>query len=349
MTREELIKAHISICRMKPNSTAQPSNSVDIDKVMDMVLVVLYSITIILGITGNGVVIWITGCKVKRVVNNVWFLNLAVADFIFCLSRTISLAKNLFYDYWPFGEFLCKFNGFFKYANMFCSVFLLAVISMDRCISVLYPLSIKEWRTLRSASFISLIVWALAVSFSLPYFVFRQTSLDPSNGNLTKCSLDIPGSEDGRRIQLVLYTLRFLCGFMVPFIIITICYILTAYKLKQTRSPKYSRSLKLIAALVAAFFFCWAPYHVFLLAKMVKKKSPVVRVGLPLFKGLAYLNSCINPILYFFMGVNFKKKQLGWKLSSILKRVFVDDWEHSQRTMKKESSSPANTLENTVI
>ena len=35
------------------------------------------------------------------------------------ISCVTSLIKKLFYDHWPFGIFLCKFNGFFKYANMF--------------------------------------------------------------------------------------------------------------------------------------------------------------------------------------------------------------------------------------
>ncbi|MGH0174812.1 UNVERIFIED_CONTAM: hypothetical protein FKN15_069257 [Acipenser sinensis] len=247
-----------------------------------------------------------TGCKLKKTVTNVWLFNLAVADLVFCFTRVTSLLKNLFYTYWPFGEFLCKFNGFFKYMNMFCSVLILAVISLDRCFSVVFAIRMMQRRTVQMASFASVGVWALATVFSLPYFLFRQVSINPGNGNLSKCSLDVPGSKDRYQNKLALYILRFLIGFLVPFLIIVTCYAIMAWKLRRTRVPK--KSFKIIAALVTAFFFCWAPYHVFLLAKMVNKKSLAVKVALPLFKGLAYFNSCINPVLYFLMALDLKKR-----------------------------------------
>ncbi|KAK1155192.1 C3a anaphylatoxin chemotactic receptor-like [Acipenser oxyrinchus oxyrinchus] len=319
-------------------------DSVDIDYVMEMVLIVLYSITIILGVTGNSIVIWMTGFKLKKTVTNVWLLNLAVADLVFCFTRVTSLLKNLFYTYWPFGEFLCKFNGFFKYMNMFCSVFLLSVISLDRCFSVVFPIRIKQWRTVQMASFASVGVWALATAFSLPYFLFRQVSMDPGNGNLSKCSFDVPGSKDGYQNKLALYILRFLIGFLVPFLIIVTCYAIMACKLRQTRVPK--KSFKIIAALVAAFFFCWAPYHVFLLAKMVNKKSLAVKIALPLFKGLAYFNSCINPILYFLTALDLKKRY-NQTLSLVCIRAFSEESDSSShcQSTRRDRCTMANTVQ----
>ncbi|KAK1155191.1 C3a anaphylatoxin chemotactic receptor-like [Acipenser oxyrinchus oxyrinchus] len=316
-------------------------DSVDIDYVMEMVLIVLYSITVILGVTGNSIVIWMTGCKLKKTVINIWLLNLAVADLVFCFTRVTSLLKLLFYTYWPFGEFLCKFNGFFTYMNLFCSVFLLSVISLDRCFSVVFPIRIKQWRTVQMASFASVGVWALATAFSLPYFLFRRVSMDPGNGNLSKCSFDVPGSNDGYQNK-ALYIVRFFFGFLVPFLIIATCYTIMACKLRQTRVPK--KSYKIIAALVAAFFFCWAPYHVLLLAKMVNKKSLAVKVALPLFKGLAYFNSCINPILYFLMALDLKKR-FNQTLSSVYNRAFSEESDSSShcQSRRRDRCSMTNT------
>ncbi|XP_066574059.1 chemerin-like receptor 1 [Amia ocellicauda] len=325
-------------------------NTVDIEAIMEKVLIVLYSLTIVIGTFGNTVVIWVTGYRMRGTVINVWLCNLAFADLIFCFTRVISLIKNLFFSYWPFGNFLCKFNGFFKYANMFCSVFLLAVISIDRCISVIYPVWIRQWRTVRTARVTSLAIWGLAAGFSLPYFIFRHTSMDPENGNLTKCSLDVPGSNDGSQTKLALYILRFLCGFFIPFLVISTCYSLAACKLKQMRLPRKNKSLKVIVALVCAFFLCWAPYHIFLLAKMVNKKSMAVKVGLPIFKGLAYFNSCINPLLYFCMGLDISKK-FNQTLSGVYRKALAEDSYFSTpgRLTKREKSSVGNSLDVAIL
>lgn len=39
--------------------------TVDIDAIMDYVTIVLYSLTVVLGITGNSMVIWVAGFKLK--------------------------------------------------------------------------------------------------------------------------------------------------------------------------------------------------------------------------------------------------------------------------------------------
>ncbi|KAK6327378.1 hypothetical protein J4Q44_G00030230, partial [Coregonus suidteri] len=159
--------------RMTPNTTLpfvlvtsaardDKATVVDIDAIMDNLIIVLYMLVIVLGTTGNSVVIWVAGFKLKPTVTSVWLVNLAIADLIFCLSRVLSLTKKLFFDYWPFGIFLCKSNGFFKYANMFCSVFLLAVISMDRTLCVLHPVFTKRHRTICAARLVSAGVWVAA-------------------------------------------------------------------------------------------------------------------------------------------------------------------------------------------
>lgn len=39
--------------------------TVDIDAIMDNVSIVLYTLTVVLGITGNSLVIWVAGFKLK--------------------------------------------------------------------------------------------------------------------------------------------------------------------------------------------------------------------------------------------------------------------------------------------
>ncbi|KAK9527178.1 hypothetical protein VZT92_004724 [Zoarces viviparus] len=314
----------------KPPKSDQ-ATTVDVDAILDNVSIVLYSLTVVLGITGNAMVIWVAGFKLKPKVTNVWLVNLAIADLIFCFTRVFSLTKKLFFDSWPFGVFVCKFNGFFKYANMFCSVFLLAVISLDRALCIWQPVFTKRRRTLWAARLVAVCVWSAATVFSAPYFVYRQVY---QKNNLTKCSLEV--KESNNNAKLVLYSIRFLCGFMLPFMVILICYILAAIGIRRTRLVGKSRPLRILASLVVAFFLCWAPYHCLLLVKMVDSKHTVVKIWHTVAKGVAYFNSCVNPLLYFCMGLDVRGR-FRQSLAGVYRRALTDDVD-GQTTQSNERS-----------
>ncbi|XP_021323883.3 fMet-Leu-Phe receptor [Danio rerio] len=284
---------------------------------------VFYTIVILLGTTGNSVVIWVAGFHMKSNVTKVWLVNLAVADLIFCLTRISSLISKVFFDYWPFGVFLCKFNGFIKYANMFCSVFLLAVISVDRALCIWHPFFTRERRTVCAARVVSVGVWIVAVIFSSPYFVYRQVF--PGKNNLSHCSLKVNGSsETGISTKYVYYFIRFICGFLLPFLIIFICYTLAAIGIRRSRLSRKAKPLRILAVLVCAFFLCWAPYHFLGLVKLVNKDNEVVKIGWNMASNLAYFNSCINPILYFFMGLDVSRR-CNQSLSGIFRRALMEE------------------------
>ncbi|XP_029587459.1 formyl peptide receptor 2 [Salmo trutta] len=315
---------------------------VDIDAVMKKLNIVLLTLTIVLGTTGNSVVIWVAGFKLNPSVTNVWLVNLAVADLIFCLSRVLSLTKKLFFDYWPFGIFLCKFNGFFRYTNMFCSVFLLAVISMDRTLCIWHPVFTKRRRTICAARLVSAGVWAVAAILSAPYFAYRRVYLDKNN--LSKCSLEDNEPNGDNSTKLALYLMRFLCGFLLPFLIILCCYILAGLGIRRTRLLGKSRPLRILVSLVCAFFLCWAPYHCLLLAKMVNSNSTLVTGGLTVATAFTYFNSCVNPLLYFCMGLDMRGSRFRQTLVGVYRRALADDrdgrsTQSNERTVDNSSGS----------
>ncbi|XP_020362776.1 C3a anaphylatoxin chemotactic receptor-like [Oncorhynchus kisutch] len=315
---------------------------VDIDAIMNKLNIVLLTLTIVLGTTGNSVVIWVAGFKLKPTITNVWLVNLAVADLIFCLSRVLSLTKKLFFDYWPFGILLCKFNGFFRYTNMFCSVFLLAVISMDRTLCIWHPVLTKRRRTICAARLVSAGVWAVAAILSAPYFAYRQVYL--GKNNLSKCSLEDNEPKGDNSAKLALYLMRFLCGFLLPFLIILCCYILAGLGIRRTRLLGKSRPLRILVSLVCAFFLCWAPYHCLLLAKMVNSNSTLVTGGLTVATAFTYFNSCVNPLLYFCMGLDMRGSRFRQTLEGVYRRALADDrdgrnTQSNERTVHNSSGS----------
>ncbi|XP_055066321.2 chemerin-like receptor 1 [Misgurnus anguillicaudatus] len=315
----------------------------EIVRSLNIVSLIFYSLAFVLGVVGNGIVIWVTGFKMKRSVNTVWFLNLAIADFLFTAFLPLSVAYTAMGFHWSFGKFMCKFNSTLSFLNMFASVYILVVISIDRCVSVVYPIWAQNHRTVSRASVVSLGVWLFSLALSSPYFVFKDTAPDHHNKNITNCFNNFALSDDYKTPEVVAIRMlhhrtmiitRFLLGFVVPFVIIVSCYAVIICRLRKNRSMsgRTGRPFKIIAAVITAFFLCWAPYHIVIIIEMVYHMADeysltldyVTRVGMPIATSVAFLNSCLNPLLYVFMGQDFKDK-VRKSILKVLESAFTEE------------------------
>ncbi|KAL4657689.1 chemokine-like receptor 1 [Arapaima gigas] len=315
----------------------------EIRQTLNIMSLVVYSLAFVLGVLGNGVVIWVTGFKMKKTVNTVWFLNLAVADFLFTAFLPLSIVYTAMDFHWPFGKFMCKFNSTLGFLNMFASVYILVVISVDRCVSVVHPVWAQNHRSPQKASGISVLIWLFALILSAPYFAFRDTAPASQNENVTNCFNNFALSDDYEtpsinelrvfRHQAMIIT-RFLFGFVIPFTVIVSCYAIIIHKLRKNRSlaGRSGRPFKIIAAIIIAFFLCWAPYHILVIIEMInhmiaEEKNVldfVAIIGIPIASSLAFLNSCLNPLLYVFMGQDFKDK-VRKSILTVLESAFTEE------------------------
>ncbi|KAI9532292.1 hypothetical protein NQZ68_033233 [Dissostichus eleginoides] len=301
----------------------------------------------------NGVVIWVTGFKMKKTVNTVWFLNLAVADFFFIAFLPLSVVYTAMNFHWPFGKFMCKLNSTISFLNMFASVYILIVISVDRCVSVVWPVWAQNHRSVRKASCVSLGVWVLALILSTPYYIFRDTAPSYNNDDIINCYNNYALSDDYvtesvNQLRLLRHQAmsltRFLLGFVVPFTVIVSCYAVIIHRLRRNRTlaSKSSRPFKIIAAVITTFFLCWAPYHIMALIELVNHMANqsseilvhVINIGVPIATSLAFLNSCLNPLLYVFIGQELKGKVYK-SILNVLETAFQE--EVSGRQTKNKS------------
>lgn len=316
-------------------------------------LVAVYSIICCLGILGNGLVIFIAAFKVKKTVNTIWFVNLAIADFLFNLFLPFHIAYVAMGYHWVFGTALCKLSNFLLNHNMHTSVFLLMAISFDRCVAVLLPVWSQNHRSVRLVYAACVVIWVLASLLSLPSLVFRDTVLVHgkiacfSNFSLAEAHTPPglahphPGSL-GSRWHLAVSVLRFLCGFLIPVFIITACYVTIVCKLRRNRLAKTRKPLKIILTIIITFFLCWCPYQTLYLLELHHASVPasIFTLGLPLATVLAIANSCMNPILYAFMGQDFKKFRVAFfsRLANALSEDTGQSPDHSHRNSTRMSS-----------
>lgn len=268
-----------------------------------LVLFLAKVVIFLLGFFGNALVIWISGFKMKKTVNTTWYLSLAISDFVFCAFLPFSIT-NTAMEEWIFGRFMCKFASSVMFLNMFSSIFLLVIISVDRFVSVVFPVWAQNHRTIKTASIIVVLAWLLAITLSVPSLIFRDIN---SHLGRTECFNNYTSYE---YIHDIIALSRLLAGFVVPFIIIIICYSIICIKLQTNRMTKSSKPFKVMTALVVVFFICWLPYHVFVLLELKHQDDyrSILNTGLKVGTSMAAANSVLNPVLYVFMGNDFRQK-----------------------------------------
>lgn len=269
--------------------------------VMCALLATANVIIMVLGIAGNALVIWIAGFKIKKSINIVWYFSLAVSDFLFCAFLPLSIVYIVKRD-WVFGNFMCKFTSFILFLNMFSSIFLLVIISVDRYIVVMFPVWAQNKRTIRGALVMVLLAWIISGLLSLPAAIFRETDLD--HNSKQTCYTNYMHDEE----HIAVVVSRFVFGFAIPFLIIIVCYVLIIRKLKNNQMARSNKPFKVMTTLIAAFFISWMPYHIFNLLELKIKDSRVIHPAQTFGSTLASANSFMNPLLYAFMGKDFKKK-----------------------------------------
>ncbi|OCT73304.1 formyl peptide receptor 2 [Xenopus laevis] len=316
------------------NVFLEDSVNEDIFRLMQIICTICYSLSFILGIVDNGLVIWIAGFKMSKRVNSIWFLNLAIADFVFDIFFPFLITETAMEGRWPFGQIMCKVIFTVLHLNMYVSTFFLVIISVDRCISVWCPVWSTNHRSSRLATIISAITWMLCLVLSSPYFAFYTTEHDESE-NVMYC-VPIYAYDyhtDKWRYKILLIT-RFVVMFLVPFSIILLCYALIILKVRRRRQIKgSSRTFNVIITIVNCFFFCWFPFYFLPLLEFMNVKMSATGefVMLNIACCLAFFETCLNPVIYAFIGHDFKKsfmKSIPFSLENFFKERCTNNDEH---------------------
>ncbi|XP_074510153.1 chemerin-like receptor 1 [Sebastes fasciatus] len=339
------------------NGSTNIDEYAELKKSLNTMSIIFYCLAFVLGVLGNGLVIWVAGFKMKKTVNTVWFLNLAVADFLFTAFLPLTVTSIAMNFHWPFGRFMCILRSIITFLNIFASVYILVVISVDRCVSVVWPVWAQNHRSVRKASCVSLGVWVLALILSTPYFIFRDTEPSHLDKDVIICFNNLTFSDDYKTPSQLrqfdhpaLTITHFLLGFLVPFTVIVSCYAVIIHRLRRhdALSSLSSRTFKIIAAVITTFFLCWAPFHIMALIQMVNFILPyrsetltyVTIIGIPVTTGLACINSVLNSMLYVFIGQDFKDK-IRKSIPTVFETAFQDEVSGSHTDTKLVDS--ANT------
>ncbi|XP_062997512.1 leukotriene B4 receptor 1-like [Elgaria multicarinata webbii] len=263
----------------------------------------------LVGLPGNSLVVWTILTKFpQRSFTIILILNLALADLMVML--TVPFWIYYFVRSWVFGEVMCRLLLYLVYLTMYASIFLITLMSLHRFAVVVFPFASQGWRRPPVVRGTLLGVWLLAGAFACPILMFSSTQRAEG-----ECTDDVYSS-DGQRLAVNIVETLF--AFVIPFAVLSVCYSCVVRRIRTLKRRKKMKTGKLVAAVVGAFFVCWLPYHTLNLmiisALLLKSTHPdPARALLETTEALtnihgavAFLSSCLNPILYAFAARSFR-------------------------------------------
>lgn len=280
----------------------------------------LYAIFFILGFVGNSLVIWVITCGVRlRSMTDVCLLNLAIADLLLVCS--LPFLAHQARDEWLFGDAMCKVVLGIYHIVFYSGIFFICLMSIDRYLAIVHAVFAMKSRTRSFGMVAAAVTWVAGFLASFPELIFlkQQTSSNSSQF----CSPEYPTTfldDKNNRSHFWkvfgLFKMNIL-GLFAPLFIMSFCYSQIVWKLLSCQTSK-KQAIRVVFTVVMVFFCCWVPYNIASLFKALEllhhytecSSSKAIRLALQITECIAYSHSCLNPILYVFVGEKFRKHLL---------------------------------------
>ncbi|MEQ2184167.1 hypothetical protein GOODEAATRI_005194 [Goodea atripinnis] len=295
-------------------------------KLGEVFIPILYSVTFIVGILGNGLLL---GVLIKRrkiwSVTDTFILHLAVADILLLVTLPFWVAESA--SGWLFGTLLCKITGSVFTINFYCGIFLLAFICMNWYLFIVHLTKMfmpkKPWVVHACC----VVVWIFSLLFSIPDWIFLEDARNERRENKFKCIRNFYIFDlDAKTHKMVAQGLFHTFGFVLPSVVLIFCYSSILCKLWCfPKGLQKQRAFKTITAVVAVFFLCWTPFNITLMVdtfKPITSAGPgcartALDIALTVTFALGVFHCCLNPILFILVDVKFRRQVLNmWKKTS---------------------------------
>ncbi|KAJ0022873.1 hypothetical protein NQD34_015007 [Periophthalmus magnuspinnatus] len=295
-------------------------------------LPVMYAVALVVGLSGNALVVVVYTSRLRlRTLTDVCILNLAISDLLLLFTLPFWAADAV--HGWRLGPAACKITSFVYSTNFSCGMLLLACISVDRYRAVAQVTrgrpSISS-RPRKQWLLVCVVLWAVASFLSLPELIF--STVKHSHYRMS-CTAMYP-VHMARATKAALELLELILRFLVPFVVMVVCYSWVGWTLSRSgggRRQRKWKALRVLLAVVAVFLLTQMPYTLVKLSRtldiiylLVTDCDTSINLdhAMQVTESLALTHACINPLLYAFMGSSFRLhilkavKHLGQHLGS---------------------------------
>ncbi|KAL7295724.1 hypothetical protein TKK_0011069 [Trichogramma kaykai] len=317
-------------CQAAENCSSACDDITTSNRTFQIALSLLYLLIFLCGLIGN-LLVFVVVVRNRRMqtVTNLFIANLALSDILLCTMAVPFTPLYTFSGRWVFGEFLCHCLPFAQGMSIYISTFTLTSIAVDRFFVILYPF--RPRMKINTCLGIVVLVWLVAAALTAPYGMYMR-----HYGNEEEhyfCEENWPEEKVRTIFSVITTSLQFL----VPFVVIAICYVCVSVKLSNRMRPgnksssrreeidrmKKKKTNNMLILMVVVFVLSWMPLN---LINIVEDFEPKVtdwsyyKVLFFVAHCIAMSSTCYNPFLYTCLNDSFRKEfaQCGAKfLNSI--------------------------------
>ncbi|XP_039101473.1 proteinase-activated receptor 3 isoform X1 [Hyaena hyaena] len=262
----------------------------------------IYILVFAAGVPANAVTLWMLLFRTRSISMTIFYTNLAIADFLFCVTLPFKIAYHLNGNNWVFGEVMCRATTVIFYGNMYCSILLLACISISRYLAIVHPFTYRGLPKRTYALLTCGLVWATVFLYMLPFFILKQEYYLVQQ-DITTCHDVHNTCEASSPFQLYYFISLAFFGFLIPFVVVVYCYTAIIRTL-NAYDHRWLWYVKISLLLLVIFTICFAPSNIILIihhANYYYNNTDVLYFIYLIALCLGSLNSCLDPLLYFLM------------------------------------------------
>ncbi|KAI4874690.1 hypothetical protein NFI96_007174 [Prochilodus magdalenae] len=276
-------------------------------------LATFYISVFILSVPCNALALWVF-CQGRRCSpSKVFLLNLAVADISYVLVLPMRVVYHVSDSHWPLGEASCRLVGFLFFLNLYCSMYFMTCISLDRFLATVLPLQCQKLRRTANAKVACAILWVIVTVSMAPVLFRPQTvTIRTAERNATVClQLYLEKTSHQALVSTAL-------AFAVPLVTLTVCYVLILHKLRtmtfHERTPVQRKAVRMIVLTMVNFLVAFVPYHVHRFLYITRHgqghiadaEISTLSFGNRLTSALTCVSGVLDPVMYFFLARNYQ-------------------------------------------
>ncbi|EFN62034.1 Neuropeptides capa receptor [Camponotus floridanus] len=303
-------------------------------------ITVIYVVIFFTGVIGNiFTCVVIARNKSMHTATNYYLFSLAVSDLLLLVS---GLPQEMYYIWSPFpyvfGEAFCIIQSFAAETSANATVLTITAFTVERYVAICHPFISHTMSKLSRAIKFVVVIWLLALCLAVPqaiqFGIIYEYNNDSAILDSAICSTRWTLIEHAFEISTILF-------FVLPMTIIIVLYILIAIKLRRSnlltatdskrhhipgglnqdngrgKTNAQRNVIRMLIAVVVAFFICWAPFHAQRLLAVYAAQNTasesedaliIVYTTLTYVSGIFYyLSTTVNPLLYNIMSNKFRE------------------------------------------